>query len=209
VKLIDSAGLELGEITDKMIGAARAGLSVVRLQTGDPTFYGALAEQAEILDAAGVDYEVVPGVSSAFASAAALRTSLTRPGITQSVIFTRLEGRTRVPDGERLKNLASHGATLCIFLSSAMIDKVAAELISGGCTVATPAAVVYRASWPDELVLTGTLGDIADKARMAGITKHAMILVGEALGKDAAGVSRAEASKLYDKGFSHGYRSVR
>lgn len=196
----NSASMSLGEITSAMAGAAREGKKVVRLHTGDPSLYGALREQADVLEKEGVDYEVVPGVSSAFASAAALKRELTLPGVTQTVIFTRVEGRTPVPEKERLSRLASHGATICIFLSVAMMDEVVKEL-SAGYPMDTPVAVVYRASWEDERAVKGTLADIAKKVSDAGITRQAMIIVGEAIGENPG-----ERSKLYDAGFSHGYR---
>lgn len=196
-----SASMSLEEITSLMVEAARAGKKVVRLHTGDPSLYGALREQADILEKEGIDYAIVPGVSSAFASAAALKRELTLPGVTQTVIFTRVEGRTPVPPDERLSKLASHGATLCVFLSVAMIDEVVKELAEGGCQPDTPVAVVYRASWEDELVVKGTLADIAAKVKEAGISRQAMIIVGRALGEDPG-----ENSKLYDASFSHGFR---
>lgn len=196
----NSASMSLGGITSLMVEAARQGRTVVRLHTGDPSLYGALREQADILDREGVEYEVVPGVSSAFASAAALRKELTVPGVTQTVIFTRMEGRTPVPEKERLASLAAHRATMCVFLSVAMMDDVVKEL-SAGYPPETPVAVVYRASWEDETVVMGTLSDIAGKVRDAGITRQAMIIVGEAIGERPG-----EASRLYDEGFSHGFR---
>jgi len=199
VEIFDSASMHLDEITGIMVDRARAGKKVVRVHTGDPSLYGAMREQAAVLEAEGVDYEVVPGVSSAFASAAALKRELTVPGVTQTVIFTRLAGRTPVPEAESLKSLSTHKATMCVFLSAAMIDKVVEEL-SEGYAPETPAAVVYRASWDDELVITGTLADIAGKVRAASITRHAMIIVGKAIGEDGV------ASKLYDSAFKHGFR---
>ena len=196
----NSASMSLEEITALMVEAARQGKKVVRLHTGDPSLYGALREQADVLEREGVAYQIVPGVSSAFASAAALKRELTLPGVTQTVIFTRVEGRTPVPEKERLSKLAAHGATICIFLSIAMIDEVVKEL-SEGYGPQTPIAVVYRASWEDEKIVKGTLADIAAKVKDAAISRQAMIIVGEAIG-DAP----FEPSKLYDAGFSHGYR---
>lgn len=198
-EVLDSAPMHLEEITAVMVERARAGKKVARVHTGDPSLYGALREQAAVLDREGVGYEVVPGVSSAFASAAAIKKELTVPGITQTVIFTRQAGRTPVPEAESLSSLAKHGATICIFLSAAMIDKVVEEL-SAGYAPGTPAAVVYRASWDDELIITGTLADIADKVKAASIDRQAMIIVGRAIGEEG------EASKLYDREFKHGYR---
>ncbi|MFQ5465247.1 MAG: precorrin-4 C(11)-methyltransferase [Thermodesulfobacteriota bacterium] len=196
----DSASMTLDEIVGVMAEGVLAGHVVVRLQTGDPSLYGAMAEQIEALGRRGLDVEVVPGVSSAFASAAALKTGLTVPEGTQTVIFTRVAGRTPVPDSESLASLASHGATLCIFLSVGMIEKVT-EGLSAGYGPETPVAVVYRASWKDELVVRGTLSDIAGRVREAGITRHAMIIVGPAL---AGGGGKK--SRLYDGDFSHGFR---
>lgn len=197
----NSASMSLEEITSMMVDAARSGKKVVRLHTGDPSLYGALREQADILEKEGIDYGIVPGVSSAFASAAALKRELTLPGVTQTVIFTRVEGRTPVPPGERLSKLASHGATICVFLSVGMMDEVVKELAAGGYPSDTPVAVVYRASWEDELVVKGTLADIAAKVREAGISRQAMIIVGRALGDNPG-----ENSRLYDASFSHGFR---
>ncbi|MEE8573942.1 MAG: precorrin-4 C(11)-methyltransferase [Thermodesulfobacteriota bacterium] len=206
-RLIDSAPMELTEITDTMIDAARSGEKVVRLHTGDPTFYGALPEQAEALIKADIDFQVVPGVSSAFASAAALKVGLTMPEITQTIILTRLSGKTPVPEAENLKSLASHGATICIFLSIAMIEEVITELLEGGYLPSTPAAVVYRASWPDEKVIRADLSKLAAKVKEAAITKQAMIIVSKTLtapgGEDA---TERPKSKLYDKDFEHEYR---
>ncbi|MBI5563192.1 MAG: precorrin-4 C(11)-methyltransferase [Deltaproteobacteria bacterium] len=196
----DSAQMNLDEIMDVIIGAAKAGKKCVRLSTGDPSLYGALREQTRALEAEGIPYEICPGVSSAFASAAVLKRELTAPGGSQTVIFTRLSGRTPVPARESLSSLASHGATICVFLSAASIDDVAAEL-SKGYSSSTPASVVYRATWEDERVFTGTLADIADKVKSAGISRHALIIVGDALGQGGE-----EASRLYDRAFSHGLR---
>ncbi|MBE9531402.1 MAG: cobalt-precorrin-4/precorrin-4 C(11)-methyltransferase, partial [Proteobacteria bacterium] len=165
--------------------------------------YSAIHEQTEILEENSVDYEVVPGVSSAFASAAALKKGLTLPGVTQTVILTRLSGRTPVPEAEGLRSLALHGATLCIFLSVSMIDKVVKEL-TGPYPKETPAAVVYRASWPDELVILSTLENIESEVKKAGVTKHAMIIVSHTLSD--SDIDRAK-SKLYDREFTHGYRA--
>ena len=172
----------------------------MRLHTGDTSLYSALGEQAALLRSQGIGYSVVPGVSSLSAAAAVLGLELTVPGGTQTLICTRLEGRTPVPASESLGLLASHGATLSIFLSISMIERVVGELLGGGYGPATPAAVVYRASWPDELVLRGTLSDIGEKVKAAGIGRQALILVGEALGGTGG------RSRLYDPGFTHGYR---
>ena len=177
------------------------GLRTVRLHTGDPAMYGAIREQMQWFDARAIPYEVVPGVSSVFAAAAALRTELTVPEVTQTVILTRQAGRTPVPERESLVRLAAVQATMCIFLSVALIERVVADLLSGGYPVDTPIAVVERASWPDERMVRGTLANIAARVADSGIRKTAMIVVGPALSAD----SRV-ASKLYDAAFSHEYR---
>lgn len=199
--LHNSAQMELSAMVDMMSTYAKLGRTVVRLHTGDPSLYGAIAEQMAELDKSGVEYEVVPGVSSAFAAAAALNAELTMPEVSQTVILTRMEGRTPVPDKEKLSSLASHGATMVIFLSVGGIEKVVSELLAG-YPPETPAAVVYKASWPEEKVVKGTLADIAEKVREAGIDKTALIFVGAALDRESMGAY----SKLYDKGFSHGCR---
>lgn len=201
-EVYNSASLTLDEITSLMVKGAREGKKVVRLHTGDPSLYGALREQADRLDEKGIPYEVVPGVSSAFAAAAALKKELTLPEVTQTVIFTRLGGRTPVPRGESLESLSRHRATVCVFLSAAMIDKVVGSL-KKGYPITTPVAVVYRASWEDQKIIEGTLKDIAKKVKDSGVTRQAMIIVGKAVG----GASPAKkTSKLYDRRFSHGYR---
>lgn len=204
----DTAGMDLDQITGVCLAAARSSKTVVRLQTGDPSLYGALQEQIAPLEKAGVRYRVIPGVSSAFASAAALRTELTLPGVSQTVVFTRTAGRTPVPAGESLDRLAATGATLCVFLSVDRIEQVVEECRAGGLGHDTPAAVVWRASWPEERVVTGTLADIASKVLGAGIARQAMILVGEALRPRVEGWDGFERSKLYDREFSHGFRKT-
>ncbi|HEY6873818.1 MAG TPA: precorrin-4 C(11)-methyltransferase [Geobacteraceae bacterium] len=200
----DSAGMTLEETTALLAGAVAAGKRAVRLHTGDPSIYGAIQEQMAALDELGIAYEVVPGVTSAFAAAAALGQELTLPEVSQTVIITRLAGKTPVPEREGLAEIGKIGATLVIYLSVAMIEKVVAELLAGAYTTGTPAAVVARASWPDEQVVEGTLADIADKVRETGIGKQAVIIVGDVLRARREGL--AAVSKLYDKGFSHEYR---
>jgi len=202
----DTSGLTLEETTRICLEAARQGRRVVRLHTGDPSLYGAVQEQIERLERHGVPCRIVPGVSSAFASAAALGTQLTLPGVTQTVVFTRLGGRTPVPESEALERLASTGATLCVFLSVDRIDEVVDACLRGGLPPDTPTAVVHRASWPDEVCLTGTLADIAPKVQRAGFRRQAMILVGRALGRRVGGSGEPPRSRLYDPSFSHGYR---
>jgi precorrin-4/cobalt-precorrin-4 C11-methyltransferase len=195
----DSAGMSLPEIVDVCAGANRAGIDVVRLHSGDPSIYGAIREQMNELDRLGIDYEVIPGVSSFQAAAAVLKTELTVPEAAQSIVLTRAAGRTPVPPEQDLSLLARTRSTLCIFLSVGQIRDVAETLareLDGDC----PAAVVYRASWPDQAVVRGTLADIARKTEEAKIGKTAMIVVGRALSREAP------VSKLYDPAFSHGFR---
>ena len=200
----DSAGMTLEETIEVMAGAIAAGKRVVRLHTGDPSIYGAIQEQMTALDGLGIDYEVVPGVTSAFAAAALLKQELTLPEVSQTVIFTRIDGKTPVPERERLPEISRTGATLVIYLSAAKIDRVVADLLEGAYTPATPAAVVCRASWPDEQVVEGSLADIAAKAKGAGIDRQALIIVGDVLKVRREGLKAK--SLLYDKNFSHEYR---
>ncbi|WP_025436524.1 precorrin-4 C(11)-methyltransferase [Peptoclostridium acidaminophilum] len=197
--IYDSAGMTLEQVIETMREAAGGGMSIARLHTGDPSIYGAIREQIDELDRLGIECEVVPGVSSFTASAAALKKEFTLPDISQTVICTRLEGRTPVPESESLESLASHRASMAIFLSVHMIDEVARRLIPHYGESA-PVAIVQKASWSDQKIVTGTLSNIAKKAREAGIEKTAQILVGEFLGDEYS------RSKLYDPDFSHGYR---
>jgi len=197
--LYDSAGMNLEEICKVMIEYAEAGKKVVRLQSGDPSIYGALREQMGILAEAGVSYAMVPGVSSFSAAAAAVGKEYTLPEISQTIILTRQAGRTPVPEEQALSSLAAHGASMAIFLSIGMIDQVVEELRQG-YSEDIPVAVVYKASWDEEQVIEGTIADIAGKVKKAGLKLSALILVGPFLGKP---ISR---SRLYDAGFSHGCR---
>ncbi|RME73165.1 MAG: precorrin-4 C(11)-methyltransferase, partial [Verrucomicrobia bacterium] len=200
----DSAAMHLEAIVEILVDRARAGKRVLRLHTGDPSVYGAIAEQMRMLDAAGVPYETIPGVSAAFAAAAALNAELTLPGVTQTVVLSRMAGRTPVPEPESLRALSRIGATMALYLSVGRIESVVEELVAEGrYDVNTPVAVVYRVGWPDQRVVRGTLGDIAAKVREAGIGRQAVILVGAAL--SGAG----ESSLLYDAAFSHGFREGR
>jgi cobalt-precorrin 5A hydrolase/precorrin-3B C17-methyltransferase len=198
---IDSAPLSLNETTAVLKTAFEEGKRVVRLHTGDPAMYGAITEQMNELDALSIPYEVIPGVSSVFAAAATLRTELTSPGVAQSVILTRTKGRTPMPESETPANFVRTGATLVFFLSAGDYGTLTRELIEAGCPSETPAAIVYRASWPDENVVRGVVNDIAGKAAAAGITRQALLLVGAALARHGT------KSKLYDGTFSHGYRN--
>jgi precorrin-4/cobalt-precorrin-4 C11-methyltransferase len=201
----DSAGMTLEETTKVLAEAVAAGKRAVRLHTGDPSIYGAIQEQMAELDLLCIGYAVVPGVTSAFAAAAALRQELTLPEVSQTVILTRIAGKTQVPEREKLSEISRLGATLVIYLSVSMVEKVVAELLQGAYTPETPVAVVAKASWPDEQVVEGTLADIAAKVRAAGIDRQALIIVGDVLAVRREGL-RAK-SLLYDRGFSHGFRN--
>ena len=204
-RFYDSAAMNLEETTAALFEAVVTGQRVVRLHTGDPSIYGAIQEQMTELSRLGIAYDVVPGVTSAFAAAATLKQELTLPSVTQTVIITRIAGRTPVPEREQLSAVAAIGATMVIYLSVGMIDEVVAELLLGAYTPATPVAVVARASWQDEQVLEGTLADIAAQVKAAGIGRQALIIVGDVLKARREGVP--ECSKLYDRMFSHGFRA--
>ena len=211
-EIYGSKVLALDEITDLMVKSANDGKTVARIQSGDPSIYGAILEQMRLLTRADIEFEVVPGVSSAFAASALLNTELTVPEVSQTVIFTRVEGRVSMPEGEQLRDLASHGCTLVLFLSVTRMSKIVRELIEGGYTRETPVAVVYRVGWPDELVIRGTLGDIAPKVKEAGITLQTLVLVGDAFAPDILdpdGVKQLASSHLYSSDYTHLYRRAR
>lgn len=201
----DSACMTLPEVITVMMDAFESGKSIVRLHTGDPSIYGAIQEQMEALDRLQIDYQVVPGVTSAFAAAAALKQELTLPELSQTVIITRIEGRTPVPEREQLRAIAAIGATMVIYLSVGMVEKVVDQLLQGAYTNATPAAVVCRASWDDELIIQCTLADLAENVRQAGIDRQALIIVGDVLAARREGLKAK--SLLYDEEFSHGFRA--
>jgi len=201
----DSAGMTLEETTRVLTEAVAAGKKAVRLHTGDPSIFGAIQEQMAELDRLGIGYIVVPGVTSAFAAAAALGQELTLPEVSQTVILTRIAGKTPVPEREKLSEIARLGATLVIYLSVSMIEKVVVELLQGAYTPDTPVAVVAKASWPDEQVVEGMLADIAEKVREAGIDRQALIIVGDVLAARREGLKAK--SLLYDQAFRHGFRS--
>lgn len=199
-EVYDSALMTLDEVMEKLLDGERRGLTTVRLHTGDPSLYGAIREQMDRLRAEGVEFSVVPGVSSFCAAAAAIPAEYTLPGVSQTLIISRMEGRTPVPARESIRSLAAHGASMVLFLSSAMLKELAGELIAGGYPPETPAALVYKASWPDERVLRGPLASIPAMAEEAGISKTALVLVGGFLGDEY------DLSRLYDASFSHGCR---
>ena len=196
----DSAGMTLEEVLSVMRETEAAGGDTVRLHTGDPALYGAIREQMDALDRLGLAYDVTPGVSAFSGAAAALQAEYTLPEVSQSVIITRMAGRTPVPEGEQLRKLAAHGCTMVLFLSIGLLEQVEEELLAGGYAPDTPAAVVYKATWPEERVYRCTVATLAQTAREHHVTKTALITVGGFLG------DRYERSKLYDPGFTHGYR---
>ncbi|MGL5439248.1 MAG: precorrin-4 C(11)-methyltransferase [Filifactoraceae bacterium] len=184
------------EFTDK--GSEK----IVRLHTGDPCIYGAHREQMDQLDKLKLEYTVVPGVSSFIGAAAALKAELTLPNVSQSVILTRMEGRTPVPEKEDIRLMASHGCSMVVFLTSTMLEELSKRLIEGGYKPSSPAAIVYKATWPDEKVIRTTVENIGKAAKENGINKMALIFVGGFLGDEY------ERSKLYDPSFTHEYREA-
>ena len=197
----NSASMNLDEIVDLMDESVKNGKLVARVHTGDPAIYGAIGEQMELLKAKKIDFEIIPGVSSFFAAAAALECELTLPEVSQTVIITRPEGRTPKPSEEAISKLAEHQATMCIFLGVQMIENVVEDLLTH-YKKDTPVAVVQKASWPDEKIVKGTLNDISGKVLASGIKKTAMIIVGNVLD-----TQEITPSKLYDKSFTHEYRN--
>lgn len=202
-RVYNSARMTLEEVLAVMRAAEADGLDTVRLHTGDPCIYGAVREQMDALDAAGIAWDDTPGVSSFCGAAAALGAEYTLPGVSQSVIITRLEGRTPVPEGEKMAALAAHGASMAIFLSAGMLEALTAELLRGAYTEQTPAALVYKATWPEEKILHCTVGTLAQKAKQAGIDRTALVLVGDFLGAEY------QRSKLYDPSFTTGWREAK
>jgi precorrin-4/cobalt-precorrin-4 C11-methyltransferase len=200
--IYDSASMTLEEVIEVMKNGILSNKQVARVHTGDPSIYGAIREQMDELDKLSINYEVIPGVSSFLATAAALKKEYTLPGVTQTVILTRMEGRTEVPGKESIEALSKHKATMIIFLSVGMIDKLV-EKLKTGYSDNTPVAVVYKASWPDQKILRGTLETIADIIKKEGIKKTALVTIGDFLGDDY------ELSKLYDKSFTHEFRSAK
>ena len=196
----DSAKMHLEEVLSVMEQAEQEGKTTVRLHTGDPSIYGAIREQMDALRARGIAFDICPGVSSMSAAAAALQVEYTLPEVAQTVIISRAAGRTPVPEKEDLPKLAAIGATLVLFLSAGQTEAVQAALLQGAYTEATPCAIVYKASWPEEKILRGTVGTLPTMAEQNGIKQTALIVVGDVLGNDYA------LSKLYDKHFTTGYR---
>ena len=200
--LFNSAEMTLEQVIAQMEAQEALHHETVRLHTGDPSLYGAIREQMDALDARGIPYDVVPGVSSLSGAAAALQVEYTIPGVNQTVIVTRMAGRTPVPAGQDIASLAAHGAAMVIFLSAGMLDALQAELLRGAYAEETPAALVYKATWPEERLLRCRLGDLAAVGREAGVRRTALVLVGDFL------LQAGERSRLYDPAFSTGYREA-
>lgn len=200
---LDSARMTLEEVLAAMVAAHGQGETVVRLHSGDPALFGAIREQMDGLAEQAIPYDVCPGVSSFLAAAAALRAEYTLPGVSQTVILCRQAGRTGVPEREQIRSLAAHQATMVVFLSTGLLPELTAELLAGGYPADTPAAIVSRASWPDQQVLHGTVSQLAQLAQSAGIRKTALILVGRFLGTDY------ELSRLYAADFTTQYREAK
>lgn len=198
----DSASMTLEAVIAVMREAEAKGWDTVRLHTGDPSLYGAVREQMDALDGLGLPYDVTPGVSSFSGAAAALEAEYTLPDVSQSVIITRMAGRTPVPEGEKLSKLAGHGCTMVLFLSTGLLEEVERELMEGGYASDTPAAIVYKATWPEQAVYRCTVSTLAATARERHVTKTALITVGGFLG------DKYDRSKLYDPAFTHGYREA-
>ncbi len=199
-ELHDSAKLTLEEVIALVEAAERMGKTTVRLHTGDPSIYGAVREQFDELAKRGIAFDVCPGVSSFCGAAAALRTEYTLPDVSQTVIITRAAGRTPVPERESIRSLAAHGATMVLFLSTALTETLQGELLAGGYAAETPTAIVYKATWPEEKIFRCTVGTLHETAEKNGLRKTALIVVGGCLGKEYL------RSMLYHPDFTTEYR---
>lgn len=198
----NSAVLTLEQVIAVMQKADSEGKDVVRLHTGDASLFGAIREQMDELDRLGIAYDCTPGVSSFCGAAAALSAEYTLPGVSQSLIISRMAGRTPVPPGESLSSLAAHGASMVLFLSSGLLHEVQNELLRGGLSPETPAAIVYKATWPDERVIRCTVGTLAQRGEEEGIRKTALLLIGQFLDP------HYERSRLYDPSFTTEFRQA-
>lgn len=201
-EIYNSAYLTLEEVMEHMLRAQREGKQIVRLHTGDPSLYGAIKEQMDILDEEGIAYDICPGVSSFSGAAAALRAEYTLPGVSQSVVITRMAGRTPVPDKESIRSFATHQATMVIFLSTGLLKQLSEELIAGGYAPDTPAAIVYKASWPEEKVCRCTVESLSKTAEDYQIHKTALIVIGYVLDGEY------DRSELYNPTFSTEFREA-
>ncbi|HYA42184.1 MAG TPA: precorrin-4 C(11)-methyltransferase [Syntrophobacteraceae bacterium] len=208
VNAYDSSSMTLEQTHALLRKGYEAGERVVRLHTGDPSLYGAIDEQIGLLDRDGIAYEVTPGVSAAFAAAAAMNQELTIPEISQTVILTRLGGRTPVPEGEKLASLASHRATLVIYLSVQRIEEVVVQL-KAHYPADTPAVIAYRVSWPEQKLIWGTLENIAERVRAAKVERQAVIFVGDVFRQKGPAAEKIKRSKLYDETFGHRFRNAK
>lgn len=202
-RIFNSAYMTLNEVIGEMERAEEQGFDTVRLHTGDPSLYGAIKEQADLLESKQIAFDICPGVSSFSAAAASLKIEYTLPDVSQSLIITRVEGRTSVPEREQLSSLAAHRSTMVLFLSSSLAKKVQEELLKGGYPPDTPTAVVYKASWPEEKIIRTQLSSLYEDMLRENITKTALIIVGDVLD------SSYSCSKLYDENFSTEYRKGR
>ncbi|WP_022670037.1 precorrin-4 C(11)-methyltransferase [Hippea alviniae] len=198
-KVFDSSSMTLKEIINTMIDACKNGYDVARLHSGDPSIYGAIAEQMKELEKFNIEYEIIPGITSLFAAASKLKVQLTAPEISQTVVITRLEGRTKMPEDESIDKILSHGGTFCFYLSVDKLKEIVDACLRAGFDKDTPVAVCYRIGWKDEKIVKGNLKDITKKA--SGINRQALVIVGKVLNRDISNYS-----KLYDENFSHGYR---
>ena len=200
----NSATMTLEEVIAKIREAVERGMTVVRLHTGDQSIYGAVKEQMRELDRLGISYDSCPGVSACFGAAASMNLEYTLPGISQSLIITRMQGRTAVPERESIRSFAAHGASMAIYLSASLLTELSGELQAGGYEKDTPAAIVYKATWPEEKILRCTVGTLAETAEEYGVRKTAVILVG-----DAVCAETFEDSRLYAPDFSTEYRKAK
>lgn len=200
-KIYNSAKMTLEEVLDVMRAAEKEGQVTVRLHTGDPCLYGAIREQMDVLDEEGISYDYCPGVSSFSGAASALNLEYTLPDVSQSVVITRMAGRTPVPEKESIESFAAHQATMVVFLSTGLLEQLSEKLIEGGYQADTPAAIVYKATWEDEKAFVCTVGTLAQTAKENNITKTALMIIGEAVAH-----SHYERSKLYDPGFTTEFR---
>lgn len=203
-KIYDSAKMTLEEVTDEMLRGEKDGKTIVRLHTGDPCVYGAIREQMDVLDKNNIPYDVCPGVSAFCGAASALNMEYTLPGVSQSVIITRMAGRTPVPEKESIESFAAHGASMVIFLSTGMLEELGKRLIDGGYSEDTPAAIVYKATWPEERSYICTVKTLAETAKENNVTKTALIIVG-----DAVTHSKYDRSELYNPAFTTEFRQAK
>ncbi len=202
-EIFDSAKLTLEEVVEIIKNAEAAGKTTVRLHTGDSSIFGAVREQFDELETLGIEYDVTPGVSSFCGAAASLKAEYTLPGVSQTVIITRAAGRTPVPEKESIASLAAHGATMVLFLSTSLTEKLQRELLAGGYAEETPVAVVYKATWPDERILRCTVGTLDKTVKEAGLTKTSLIIVGGCMGDEYL------RSLLYHPGFTTEFRKAK